>query len=649
MLKTVKCNNIPQADLLSDADPYLVITQNDLVDFKYQSPVEHNKKQFEVTLDVMLLMRENSSITINLRDDDMILSQGLFSLTITKEQLDAALQMNENRQMEAKFVNTPDQKIPAFSIETTFLREKWSQAYIDSIEANLKPDQVRLSSLDPFTKLLFKSIIMAIKSGDMDTKTITADKVAVPTFPPGSQRLAYLHDVEWLVLAHDQEFPASVGQQALLNVLNHLPFCDDQEYFVNALQAKDFIARLYNEDEFLLAAPEGPWENDTSDDSFSRYVFSNNGAVFVEKIDSGYMIDLDTKYQMPSLEIRDGFIKYGGVAYFDQKMNPVRIVIEDYCVYPESHYEKDTWDESKQLTFLWEHAKLRIRSSIFPLCSAEHLMGVHFGWATIPNQALRTHLPSDHPIRRLLHIHYYRSALTVINSLSSLLPKNGLLHRSTALTIEALRGLFATTLANWEYVSFPEELKRRGFNDLRLDDYPLSTDAVDYHSFVVLYVSEYMDIYYETDEKMHADIALNSFYRMVRQRLRGLPRYLTLTKHDMASVLGEFIFRVSGYHEHVGNVNVAGLSPSMICPALKSDQLMSGISSAVIVGAITATTTAQFREAKLQNYPNICDDWSHLFQDRLRDFGQEIDRRNKIRRWVNCDFHPKFVNTSVSS
>ena len=77
-----------------------------------------------------------------------------------------------------------------------------------------------------------------------------------------------------------------------------------------------------------------------------------------------------------------------------------------------------------------------------------------------------------------------------------------------------------------------------------------------------------------SDQEHEGDV--KEFWGYLLKKFPGMP--VEITKANMTTMLTEFIFRVSGFHEHVGNVNVVGLSPSMISPALKKGKLMNNVS-----------------------------------------------------------------------
>jgi hypothetical protein len=91
-------------------------------------------------------------------------------------------------------------------------------------------------------------------------------------------------------------------------------------------------------------------------------------------------------------------------------------------------------------------------------CSSLHLIHVHYIWGNVPNVAMCLHMAGDHPIRRLLHVHYFRSANTMLNSEQTLIPEQGLVHRCTAFTYEGLCAFLGDSVKTFTYTPFQAEL-----------------------------------------------------------------------------------------------------------------------------------------------------------------------------------------------
>lgn len=120
--------------------------------------------------------------------------------------------------------------------------------------------------------------------------------------------------------------------------------------------------------------------------------------------------------------------------------------------------------------------------------------------------------------------------------------------------------------------------------------------------------------------------------------------------------LNNLLFRthqVTGYHNSWGNVAMFALElflvnlrmargPKEIIGSMESNLAMVGISGLTLPN----------------KYPVLSDDWKHVLHDPnseaynvlksdLLELASTIDERNKIRRYVNLDYHPSHCAISI--
>jgi len=129
----------------------------------------------------------------------------------------------------------------------------------------------------------------------------------------------------------------------------------------------------------------------------------------------------------------------------------------------------------------------------------------------------------------------------------------------------------------------------------------------------------------------------------------GLPK---LSIESLVSVLTQFIFTVTGWHTHVGNVSPYSWDPAFAGPAMGDGHTMTLPQVLFAQNLITLATAGDF--------PMITQDYSHMmvneeskavlqkFQKSLNELSQIIDERNKTRRWVFNSFNPKYFATSIA-
>jgi hypothetical protein len=124
------------------------------------------------------------------------------------------------------------------------------------------------------------------------------------------------------------------------------------------------------------------------------------------------------------------------------------------------------------------------------------------------------------------------------------------------------------------------------------------------------------------------------------------------------------IWRVTGYHQNVGNVSVAGGSAIMNVNHLREGQMFNSIESATILSVITFLTAGMLTELGDEQYPGLTEDWSAVLLDRkarrvfmkfhrsLLEYADIVENRNaelEGRKYTLNDFNPRYCKCSVSS
>jgi hypothetical protein len=171
-------------------------------------------------------------------------------------------------------------------------------------------------------------------------------------------------------------------------------------------------------------------------------------------------------------------------------------------------------------------------------------------------------------------------------------------------------------------------------------------------------VKDYITLYYPDHAAVVADTELNAMYASMSKEMPGLPALSNVSV--LVDVLAEIIWRVTGFHQHVGNVNMSGTSAVMVADHLRKGELCNSVQSATILTLITATTAGMLFDMGPDQYPSLLDDWSHLllpearpafkrFQADLRALDAVLTTRNYSREYTLNDFSPRYTKCSVSS
>ncbi|XP_019647969.1 PREDICTED: uncharacterized protein LOC109488215 [Branchiostoma belcheri] len=186
-----------------------------------------------------------------------------------------------------------------------------------------------------------------------------------------------------------------------------------------------------------------------------------------------------------------------------------------------------------------------------------HLGYTHLGMEPLV-VAMHTHLPPDHPVHRLLLPHF-KDTIGI-----NYLARHSLVSRIFPITDP----MFATSTVgglvmflnewrkyNFMDMAFPEELKRRGFDEAGtdgLENYLYRDDGFKLWNVYKTYVTGMVNHAYASDRAVQADKALQEFCKMTEGpgQLHGFPAKIS-TKQLLIDCLTNIIFNVSAQHSAI--------------------------------------------------------------------------------------------------
>ncbi|XP_078662728.1 uncharacterized protein LOC144906393 [Branchiostoma floridae x Branchiostoma belcheri] len=280
-----------------------------------------------------------------------------------------------------------------------------------------------------------------------------------------------------------------------------------------------------------------------------------------------------------------------------------------------------------------------------------HLGYTHLGMEPLV-VAMYTHLPPDHPIHRLLLPHF-KDTIGI-----NYLARHSLVSRIFPITDP----MFATStvgglvmfLKEWRKynfmdMAFPEELKRRGFDEAGTDglkDYFYRDDGFKLWNIYKSYVTGMVNHAYADDQAVQADKALQEFCKMTAGpgQLRGFPREIS-DKKLLIDCLTNIIFNVSAQHSAINfpQYDYYSFVPnrpaqlSMAMPEGPNDMLQSAVLEALPPPHLTALqvllsymlsmpsqTAITGVEAMKEVYPEV----HETFNTQLKELSKEIQTRN---------------------
>ncbi len=519
---------------------------------------------------------------------------------------------------------------------------------------------IRVKKLDRHTRLFLKMIKGAIKHWKSDLPTV--DKVRPPRLTGKTELMPmpFGSDEDRLHLPlADEDWPAADWKRrALLWVLRNdylFPIADSKEAWKCAEEARDTFQKVLPLGSYM-ARPYHYWEEMRSDAAMSRLVFAGLGALRLlpyakaegdpDKELAGAAWQHDLSF-LGRYEVRDGFERYGARAVFDADQRPIAVF----------------WCEGRRWVFPrdpeWAHAKWAWRCSLMVGTTVvDHLVGVHWIIANYVATAARIKLPPTHYLRLLLKPFTWRTVTINAGACDSLCPERGFVHRSSALTYEALTRAFGDAVGLMRFYTVPQLVERKGAGAMG-DRFPWATDALKLYEVIRAFVVDYIELYTHGADVMD-DVHLAGFW----SHLDTLPptvRFPTRSKGSLVDVLSQFIWSVTGMHEAVGTVHEYVLDPTFMGTKIRAGAEMADVQAsmqALLVMALTGLQMPQLMD--LGDAAGVFDadhrgrDAFARFHDALAALSADIDAANVRRKadperpWPCETFNPRYLETGVS-
>jgi hypothetical protein len=389
---------------------------------------------------------------------------------------------------------------------------------------------------------------------------------------------------------------------------------------------------------------EGYWTDTTSDDAFSRFFFQGIGVTRLAKLPDGkgFCADFDS---LSKYKVKKGFERYQGKAFF----NPLGVL--DHIEYKGKKYFPPNNHDNESKKNHWEHLKFLLRSTaLITVTTCENLTIGHLLWSNLTIAASISCLSPDHPIRRFLHIHTYRSAYVNQCAANMILSDRGALLHMTAWDYSELKKVIDDSYTTYKFESFSQFLQRTGMYNVDPNLYPFGQDGMDYWNAVRKYVTEYIYLFYSNEQKLHADNEFVEFWTQLSATFPGgLPPLLL---PNVIEVLTEFIFYVSGIHTHVGSLGAYCRDPRFAAGCVGEGQTQAFPQHLYTQVALTVGTAGQM--------PRMSQDWSHLlpnkeamgvwrkFHEEMCELQTTIEARNKSRKHPFNNFNPEYIETSIA-
>ena len=511
-------------------------------------------------------------------------------------------------------------------------------------QAELDDGPGKLEALDRHTKLFMK---LAVKGLSAWKEAVPDDSAIQPPQREGDLGCEPIGFGDLQIPSIDEDWPQDKMRLFAFRVLRSraIPLVDKPDTWDSPAEAIGAFQSILPVGT-LLARPTHRWEEMSSDAAQSRLAFAGLGALRLLPVepepDSGGDPDgaawVSDFAWMSQFDVREGFERYGAVAYFGADQSIVRIHW--------SHAGRDVRPGDAD----WEHAKWAWRCSLMVGTTvADHLVGVHWLIANYVTMASRQHLGVDHPLRRLLKPFTWRTIAINYSATYSLCPERGFVHRASALEYPSLKAAFEASVAMLRYQTPPELIARKRCEHLG-DDFPWATDALALHEVIHDFVDDYVSLYFAGDAATR-DPAVQAFWATVGGATPdlGLP---ALTRDALVDLLAQFIWCVTGLHDAVGSVIEYALDPTFTATKIRPGSEMADVQASIQCLLIVALTGLEM-PALMGDFTQVCLDDAGVaafrrFEAALSTLADRIDAANQRRRWPCNSFNPRHLETGVS-
>lgn len=200
----------------------------------------------------------------------------------------------------------------------------------------------------------------------------------------------------------------------------------------------------------------------------------------------------------------------------------------------------------------------------------------------------------------------------------------------------------------WEYL---EAAGLTGLGEL----HPFARDMLDFSEIVKEFVGKYVDLYYTTEADILSDVELQKFFRSIHV-VPNTHFPPTMTKPFLKDLISNFVIHVTAIHNHVGNVAEYLLDARFASGKLRAHREISDVQANLQAMLIALMTGLKV--------PPLVNDYSHvylhdhhfketselarIFVEKLNILADEIEARNKVRKFPTNSVNPRRLRSSVS-
>lgn len=318
-----------------------------------------------------------------------------------------------------------------------------------------------------------------------------------------------------------------------------------------------------------MPTPNVVWDDLESDEAISKLAYYGLGQVVLVADPSGdHMIDL-SHLASDNYEVRPGFERYGATARFvDRKLKSITWPSRSCTNKEVSPGDSD-----------WEHAKFVFKASLnAEITMKYHLAQTHMVVVNGTHVCVRKHLSPDHPIRRILKVHLFRTGMINFTGTKVLLPEDNFMERGFAFNREGYIETLRAGAEAYRVLTFPEFVKSKRLSEDVAASLPMVQDGTDVWGAFHQYFTSYVSLYYADDGEVCADrygtgCELMEYWVGWQKRgqlsdVRECYRLPPLSKAALIDHLTLHTFMSTAWHELVGSLSeyltlLTGLPPKI--------------------------------------------------------------------------------------
>uniref|UniRef100_A0A8C1VVM6 Arachidonate 5-lipoxygenase n=1 Tax=Cyprinus carpio TaxID=7962 RepID=A0A8C1VVM6_CYPCA len=315
----------------------------------------------------------------------------------------------------------------------------------------------------------------------------------------------------------------------------------------------------------------------------------------------------------------------------------------------------------------WMLAKMWVKSADFNVHQlVTHLLKTHL-ILEVFEVALHRQLSAVHPVYKLLMPHVRFTIAINAEARKILISQDGIFIKISSLSGDAIEELMKRAMDTLTYKSlcFPEAITARGMEDA--PKYYYRDDGMKIWETINCFVSDVVEIYYDSDEAVLKDVEIQEFVKDVS--LFEFPKSLN-SRVELAEYLTAVIFTGSAQHAAVnfGQFDWYGWIPNSPTTMRKPPPQEKGIvdldfimktlpdrkCSSLVLGTAWSLSRFQENERFLGMYPDMyfteqpVKEAIKTFCKKLDDLTDQIKSRNKTITMDYCYLSPNQIPNSVT-